>query len=200
MFFVIEGIDGAGCETQAQLVTAKLKEQKIKTALVKYPHYNDPVGKMIKNFLYNNKALSAHQQFLLYGFQFVYDRQKIKRLSQKKIVIADRYFSSTLCYQVLEGISERMALRFAHDFQIIKPNLIFYLDLPPRTAYKRKIGEKKEKNFREKDIRFMEKTYRRYDKMVRENIWTQWQRIDGRPDKETIANKIVKIIINKQAK
>jgi len=199
MFFVIEGIDGAGCETQARLVVDKLKKQKKKTVLLKYPYYTNPVGLMIKNFLYKNKVLSAYDQFLLYGFQFVYDRYKINSLIKKrKIIIADRYFSSALCYQILEGVDEKVAINFAKDFQITKPNLVFYLDVPPKLAYQRKIGEKKEKNFREKDIRFMEKTYHRYDKMVKQNLWVDWQKIDGRPDKGTIADEIVKIIINKQ--
>jgi len=198
MFFVIEGIDGAGCETQTQLVANKLKEEGMKISLFKYPHYTDSVGKMIKDFLYENKLLSAYQQFLLYGFQFVYDSPKINRLAKKKVVIADRYFSSALCYQVLEGVDEKVALNFARDFEITKPDLIFYLDVPPKLAYKRKVGEKKPKNFREKDILFMEKTYRRYDKMIKQNLWVNWQKINGQPDKETIANEIVKIIIDKQ--
>jgi len=194
MFFVIEGIDGAGCETQAQLVSSELNRQNMGTVLLKYPHYTDPVGLMIKDFLYANKSLSPHQQFLLYGFQFLHDRPKINSLAQTKIVIADRYFSSTLCYQVLEGVSEKTALRFAEDFQIVKPDLIFYLDVPPLLAYQRKTGEKKEKNFREKDIVFMKKTYRRYDKMVKSNLWADWERVDGRPHPKIIANQIVGLI------
>ena len=46
MFIVIEGIDGAGCETQGkQLVNSLTREPVNKKAqLIKFPHYDTPVG------------------------------------------------------------------------------------------------------------------------------------------------------------
>lgn len=219
MFIVIEGIDGAGCETQAKMVAEKLTEghpefiseselnqmpkrvRHNKVSLIKFPHYDTQVGKMIKDFLYQNQKMKAHEQFLLYTLQFIFDspliRQKLTPTpsSLNPILIADRYFTTTLCYQTLEGFNEQVALRYADDFGIIKPDMVFFLDVKPETAIKWKYGEGKELNFREKDFDFMKKTYEKYQDLINRQVWTKWVRIDGERDKETIAGEIVKYLI-----
>jgi len=127
MFIVIEGIDGAGCETQAKLIVKKLRTEQcfVPTHLIKYPNYEKNIGLLIKEFLYQNKNLSAENQFLLYSLQFLLDKEKIAKQRKKGLVVADRYFTSTLCYQTLEGVKLKKALRFAEDFKIEKPDLFF---------------------------------------------------------------------------
>ena len=131
MFIVIEGIDGAGCETQAKMVADSLKNHRVPSVytersrsevegqieLIKFPHYDTPVGKMIKDFLYLNQKMKAHEQFLLYTLQIIFDEEEIRQKSGKSlsssiyhpssILIADRYFTTTLCYQTLDGFDEK---------------------------------------------------------------------------------------------
>ncbi|PIP63212.1 hypothetical protein COW97_03675, partial [Candidatus Roizmanbacteria bacterium CG22_combo_CG10-13_8_21_14_all_34_12] len=121
MFIVIEGIDGAGCETQGKNLIKTLQESGKKVSLIKYPDYERNVGKIIRDFLYENKGLTAQQQFLLYTMQFVMDKKMIADRRENEILIADRYFSTTLCYQTLEGIDIKMAVDFAKNFQIEVP-------------------------------------------------------------------------------
>ena len=52
MFIVIEGIDGAGCETQGKNLVKMLNESNKKVSLIKYPDYDRNVGKIIRDFLY----------------------------------------------------------------------------------------------------------------------------------------------------
>ncbi len=200
MFIVIEGIDGAGCETQANAVYNSLgrKYTESPIELIKFPHYDDAVGKMIQQFLYQNKKLTAKEQFLLYSLQFINDAPKIKpfvspnpKLLVPNYLIADRYFTSTICFQTLEGIEEKVALRFAGDFGIIKPDLVFYLDVKPTVAIKWKYGEDKQLNFREKDLAFMEKTYRQYENLIKRQVWTKWIKINGEQSKEKVTRDIL---------
>ena len=148
MFIVIEGIDGAGCETQAKMVKEKLvssfdsaqdNQRNNKVSLIKFPHYDTPVGKMIKDHLYLNQKMSVNEQFLLYTLQFIFDAPVIRKSqtlnsksqsnlkSQIPILIADRYFTTTLCYQTLEGFDEEFALKYADQFGIVKPDMVFFL-------------------------------------------------------------------------
>ncbi len=196
MFIVIEGIDGAGCETQARLVAEGLKKLGKKTSLIKYPHYDTPVGQMIKKFLYENHHLSHEEQFLLYSLQFIFDKEKIQSLAKDGVVVADRYFTTTLCFQTLEGIREEKALSFACDFGIIKPEVVFYLDVSPEVAARRKFGEDKVLNFREKDFEFMKKTYAKYDDLIKRQVWAKWVRIDGKRKPEEIAEEIIHLVKN----
>jgi len=227
MFIVIEGIDGAGCETQAKLVRDSLirNSQSVNPLikLIKFPHYDTPVGKMIKEFLYENKSLKAHEQFLLYTLQFIFDapliRKKLQITNSKSqtitniqypslagrqakskkevpILIADRYFTTTLCYQTLEGFNEKVALKYADDFGIIKPDLVFFLDVKPETAIEWKYGENKAKNFREKDHEFIKRTYEKYLDLVNRQVWTRWIRINGEQPKETVTHDIINKLLN----
>lgn len=195
MFIAIEGIDGAGCETQAKNLFYLFKKNRRSPLLIKYPDYRRNIGQIIKKFLYHNKNLSAQQQFLLYSLQFLMDKEKISHHRKKSIVIADRYFTTTLCYQTLEGFPLEKALRFADDFQIEKPDIVFYLDVKPQTAIERKAGEAKEKNRREKDFNFIKKTYRQYDYLIKNQVWTKWMAIDGERGIDEITQEIYNKIL-----
>ena len=66
MFIIIEGIDGAGCETQGKNLIKMIKEKGLMNqtpTLIKYPDYERNVGKIIRDFLYENKGLTPQQQF-----------------------------------------------------------------------------------------------------------------------------------------
>lgn len=205
MFIVIEGIDGAGCETQGKSIKRSLDfardDQRSEVSLVKFPHYDTPVGKMIKDHLYLNQKMSVNEQFLLYTLQFIFDAPNIKKSqtlnpksqssSKSQILIADRYFTTTLCYQTLEGFDEAFALQYAEKFGIVKPDMVFFLDVKPETAIKWKFGEDKEKNFREKDHSFIKKTYVKYQDLVKRQVWTKWIRINGEQEKEKVTEEIL---------
>ena len=197
MFIVIEGIDGAGCETQGKNLLKMCKEQKsLFPTLIKYPDYNRNVGKIIRDFLYENKGLTPQQQFLLYTMQFVMDKKMIETRRKDEILIADRYFSTTLCYQTLEGIDIKMALDYAKNFQIEVPDAVFYLNVDPDIAIKRKHGEDKEKNFREKDFDFIKKTHKQYQMLVENQVWTKWVNIDGNKSVDEVTKEIYNVITN----
>ena len=195
MFLVIEGIDGAGCETQSPALIKQLTAVGKKPFYIKFPQYDTPIGKMIKDFLYENKTKhTADEQFLLYTLQFIFDKKLIKEKMNDHVVIADRYFSTTLCYQTLEGFSEKKALRYAEDFEIVKPDAVLYLDVAPDTAIKWKYGEDKEKNFRENDHSFIRKTYEKYKDLVKRSVWARWVRVNGEQKKEKVTEALLKII------
>ncbi|MEK7597729.1 MAG: dTMP kinase [Patescibacteria group bacterium] len=198
MFIVIEGIDGAGCETQGKNLIKMCREQKslFRTAsLIKYPDYERNVGKIIRDFLYKSKDLTPQQQFLLYTMQFVMDKKMIAEKRRDEILIADRYFSTTLCYQTLEGIDIKIALDFAKNFQIEVPDAIFYLNVDPDIAISRKYGEDKEKNFREKDFNFIRKTAKQYKMLVEKQVWGKWVEIDGNKSVDEVTKEIYNKVI-----
>jgi len=196
MFIIIEGIDGAGCETQGKNLIKLLSESGKKSSLIKYPDYDRNVGKIIRDFLYESKGLTPQQQFLLYTMQFVMDKKMITEKRHDEILIADRYFSTTLCYQTLEGIEMKMALDYAKNFQIEVPDAVFYLNVDPDIAIKRKHGEDKKKNFREKDFDFIRKTHKKYQELVDKQVWTKWINIDGNKSVDEVTKEIYNETVN----
>lgn len=194
MFIVIEGIDGAGCETQAQMLLKNLKKHKLSHHFFKYPNYEENIGRIIREYLYDHKDMDVNSQFLLYSLQFILNSKKVETLRKKTIVVSDRYFSSTLCYQTLEGFKLKEALHFAHIFKIAKPDLIIYLDVPPKTAIKWKYGEQKQKNRREEDHTFIKRTYTQYKKLVKNQVWTKWISVKGDRPVNEVADDIFSIV------
>lgn len=196
MFIVIEGIDGAGCETQAKNLQALLKRNNVATSFVKYPDYTRNIGPLIKDFMYKNENLDANAQFLIYSLQFFLDCDWIAKERQKKIVVADRYFTTTLCFQTLQGVPLTTALRFANDFAIEKPDLVFYLNVRPEIARIRKSGEAKVKNRHEKDFVLINKTYQQYAMLIKKQLWVKWIDIDGEREIDDVTKDIYNKILS----
>ncbi len=190
MFIVIEGIDGAGCETQAKNLTKYLEKSNIPYSFLKYPDYERNIGKLIQEFMYRNKNLSAENQFLVYSLQFLMDKETIAKDRKNKVVVADRYFTTALCFQTIAGVKLEKALRFADDFGMEKPDVVFYVNVRPDIAIQRKSGEPKEKNRNEKDFELTRKTYAQYEKLVKDQVWTKWVNVDGERGVDEITEEI----------
>src|SRR3989338_6036531 len=124
------------------------------------------------------------------------DKEMIAEKRKNGILIADRYFTTTLCYQTLEGIRLEKDLNFAEDFGIEKPDLVFYIKVDPDIAIKRKGQEQKEKNRREKDFEFIRKTHGQYQILVDQQVWTKWVEIDGEKGIDEITKDIYNRITN----
>lgn len=194
MFIVIEGIDGAGCETQAKNLTKFLEKDAIAHSFLKYPDYERNIGKLIQEFMYRNKNLSAENQFLVYSLQFLMDKETIAKDRKDKVVIADRYFTTALCFQTIAGVKLEKALRFADDFGVEKPDMVFYINVRPDIAIQRKSGEAKEKNRNEKDFELTRKTYAQYEKLVQDQVWTKWVNINGEQDIDSVTKDIYNVL------
>ena len=89
-----------------------------------------------------------------------------------------------------------MAVDFAKNFEIEVPDAIFYLNVDPDIAIKRKHGEDKEKNFREKDFDFIRKTHKQYQMLVDKQVWGKWVNIDGNKSVDEVTKEIYNQILN----
>lgn len=188
-FIVIEGIDGAGGGTQTKLLLNFLEKEKITVTKLTYPDYSGPIGKLIHQFLHKKYEFLPATQFLLYFLDFLKDKEKIKKWQkQGRIIIADRYFTSTLAYQYQKGISLKNALKIAQIFELPKPELVIYLKISPQVAIKRKFKEKNSLDRHEVDKKFLEKVAKFYEKLIKSQIFGRWITIDGeRPIKEVFS-------------
>ncbi|MFH0868859.1 MAG: dTMP kinase, partial [archaeon] len=143
IFIVFEGIDGAGCETQARLLSNYLQNKGKKVLRLKYPDYSDQYGKLIKLHLAGRLRLPNERLFLTHLINQLKDREKIKgSLKEGRFVVSDRYFPSNLAYNCDERVPVDKAVKVASVFGLPVPDLIFYLDTAPETAVKRKLKEK----------------------------------------------------------
>ena len=135
MYIVFEGIDGAGKSTQIQILKEWLETNGFEVETFVEPTDSE-AGKLIRKILQRPDATTDRVQKTL-GLLFAADRMLImdKLEDEKKIILSDRSFISSLAYQEpAEWIAE--INKYAK-----KPDLVLLLDLDVKTSVTRTSGE-----------------------------------------------------------
>lgn len=195
MIIAIEGIDGCGKETQIELIKKHLKKEKIPFSTLKTPNYKTPVGKAIKDYLYGEVSLDPKQAFLLYSTDVLMMTNEFQGLEKKsKVILLNRYITSTIAYQCARGLSFKNALKIVKVLEFPKIDRIIYVDIKPEVSFGRKSKEKKNLDIHEKNKKYLGKVRRFYLKQLRENILGDWVAIDGERSIEKVSDDILKEI------
>ena len=135
----LEGIDGCGKSTQSKLLLKKLEGEGEKVIILKEPTKR-PHGQKLWDVLHGKRKASNEEILEL----FVLDRkqhveEKIQpALDEGTMVLMDRYYYSSMAYQVAGGIDVK-EIREKHAFAP-KPDVVLIFDLPVSVALKRVKG------------------------------------------------------------
>jgi len=191
-FIVVEGIDGAGGETQSSLLYNFFKKEKIPAEKLTYPDSKRPIGRLIHEFLHEKYEFSPESQFLLYLADFLKDKEKILRwLKRGKIVISDRYFTSTLAYQCQGAFLREKALKIAKLLELPRPDLVIYLKVSPQTSIKRKFKEKRNLDRFERNRKLLSQVAKFYEKtLIKKSIFSKWIIVDGEKAIKEVSEEI----------
>ncbi len=143
-FITIEGIEGAGKTTLAELLAERLESKGAEVVVTAEPG-GDPVAERIRELLLNSvERVCDRAELLLFEAaraQHV-DHVILPALERGAIVICDRFADSSLAYQGhARGISLDV-VRAINDFATrgLKPDLTILLDLPVQTGLARQTG------------------------------------------------------------
>lgn len=149
-FLVLEGIDGSGKTTHAQLLADELKREGYRVHITKEPT-DGKIGFILNEYLRDPKSIPVVDALL-----FAADRVEhcyteiIPKLKEGWLVISARYRDSSYAYQSThppatssEHPSENLIpdvewLRVINRYSI-PPDLTIVLDLPPDIAYYRRL-------------------------------------------------------------
>jgi dTMP kinase len=180
-FISFEGIDGAGKHTLCSFLKRFLESHKHEVIQFEYPDYSSIWGKIIDDYLHNKIELNINEQFFAYLIDILKDQDKIcKLLEDGKIVLTDRYFSSTIAFQCAKGFSYNKALSIISTMNVIEPDLTIFVQIPLQLALQRKFEQKKSLDRHEKDIELLENVDNIYEKMLNQEILSKkWIKIDG---------------------
>ena len=169
-FIVLDGIDGCGSTTHAQLLFEWLTNQGYSAMLTEEPS-SRKVGAVIKELI-KTQETTATVDALLFAADRLDHVEKliIPALNKGKVVVSDRYIESSIAYQTASGVEKEWVLEL--NKYVRTPDLTIILDITPELGLGRKamVGDKFE------EIAFLHK--------VRE-IYLQRARALGYPIIET---------------
>ncbi len=190
-FIVFDGLDGSGKSTQIELLINDFKSQGKQIEMIHYPDYEGGIGKLIHDFLYKKYDFSPETQFLLYFADFIKDKEKIKAwLEQGKVVIADRYFTTTISYQCSKGFDLDRALKIAKEFDLLVPDLVIYIDVSADVSMERKFKEKGNLDRHEGDREFLVNLRDVFKKLAINQTFAKWAIIDGEKPVEEVFKQV----------
>ena len=150
MLVNLEGIDGCGKSTQSKLLKNKLEEIGDKVIILKEPTKR-PHGQKLWDML-RGKRKATNEEIL---DLFVLDRtqhveEKIQpALDDGTVVLMDRYYYSSMAYQVAGGIDVNV-IRERHAFAP-KPDVVLIFDLPVTIALERVRGHSEADEFEKEE-------------------------------------------------
>jgi dTMP kinase len=197
-FIVIEGIEGCGKGTQTKILSDFLNKKGINVITKKYPEYGFPIGELINNWLYSKEYdFNPEAQTLLYFADFIKDKEVLENyLKNGKVIVSDRYFTTTIIYQKIKGFPLEKMLQLANIFDLRKPDLTIYIKISPETSFERKMKQKgiKDMDRHEKDKKFLYSLYENYEEMSRNNIFCKWTTVDGERPIEETSKDLIKIV------
>lgn len=184
LLIAIEGIDGAGKRTICSFMKKFLESKGSEVILFEYPDYSSIWGKIIEEYLHNKIELKIDEQFFLYFIDILKDQEKISdALNKGKIIITDRYFSSTLAFQCAKGFDFEKALKITEIMDVIEPDLTLFLQIPPHVTLERKFKQKNSLDRHEKDLKLLKNVDSIYKRMSDMKIMSKnWIKIDANRD------------------
>jgi len=134
----LEGVDGCGKSTQAELLASALRERGLEVVLTCEPT-DSPLGQQIREYFQGpERYLSPKEELNL----FMADRREHvaeviePALEEGKIVITDRYYYSSVAYQGALGLDPDRILA-QNEVLSVRPDLTVILTLPVAQALAR---------------------------------------------------------------
>ena len=137
VLIVLDGIDGTGKTTQAKRLLATLLKKGLDAVYFREPS-DSKFGLAIKRKAVIADSLTPEEELDL----FQKDRREnveknlMPAMQQKKVVVLDRYYFSTIAYQGARGIDPEM-IRHQNESFVVKPDLVFILDIVPQKGLDR---------------------------------------------------------------
>jgi dTMP kinase len=138
VLLALEGVDGCGKSTQAELLATALRARGLEVVLTCEPTDGD-LGRQIREYFQGpTRYLSPKEELNL----FMSDRREHvveviePALGEGKIVITDRYYYSSVAYQGALGLDPDRILA-QNEVMAVRPDLAIILTLPVAQALER---------------------------------------------------------------
>ena len=150
MLINLEGIDGCRKSTQTKLLQKKLEKEGETVIILKEPT-KEPHGQKLWDVLHGKRKATNEEilEFFLLDRKQHVDEKIQPALNNGTVVLMDRYYYSSMAYQVAGGLDVEY-VRNKHEFAP-NPDIVLIFDLPVSTALERVQGHSKADEFEKKE-------------------------------------------------
>lgn len=129
----LEGLDHSGKATLVTRLSEYLKQQGNTHAVIDFPRYSTPIGKLISTWLTDKKEAVSYENKYAFELLQAADKQgfqdSIARLEQDGIeyLILDRYIDSEIVYGLASGIDQDWLTQLTKNMR--QPDLSVFIDI-----------------------------------------------------------------------
>ena len=189
LFITFEGGEGSGKSTQAKAIYKRLLSLNIPTLLTHEPG-GTPLGNSLRRWLKDKEEIDPRTELLLFNASRAHLVSHVIRPALEKgtVVICDRFAESTIAYQGYGRGFDLNLIEAINNIAIqgLKPDLIFFLDIPVDHGLARK-GRRD--RFEREEIAFHQRVRNGYLDMAKKEP-ERWLVIDGSLPKKDIQGLI----------
>lgn len=198
---VLEGIDGAGKGTQADLLVRAFQQLGVPFVKISFPRYQSSFGRLIGRFLNGEfgplAAVDAHFSALLYaGDRFEAKPDLEAALHSGRAVVTDRYIASNLAHQAARVPAERRPefISWLRQLEyglygLPAEDLVIYLRISAREGH-RLVGLKSARTYtamsrdlQESDVLHLQEAALVYDQLAEAPNWVSVDCFDAKSGK-----------------
>lgn len=185
---VIEGLDGSGKATQAEMLFQYLTEQGEKVRRVSFPDYESESSALVKMYLkgeFGEKPgdVNPYAASSFYAVdRYASFKKDWKKDWEEGIIIADRYTTSNAVHQCSKLPEEEwdryLNWLFDYEYKLLgipSPDHVIYLRVDPEVSRKllihRYSGDSSKEDIHEKDAEYLNKCRTAADYCARKYSW-----------------------------
>lgn len=201
MFVVLESIDGGGKGRQREEISAYLLENSnINLVGEEFPVHNAFYEVLVHPALQEQTTMNSASWVLSYLLDKTLQADRIEPHvgTKDSLFFADGYFTTTIAYQslLMKQVELEKLIQYSVDFKIPKPDFAIYIDVDPELALswkQKEEGHEEGLDMFEKSIEKQKKLREIFTKMAKENIYCEWEIVDGNADIPTVTGRILEV-------
>ena len=174
--YVIEGLDGSGKGTQAELLFGKLKKKGIEVMKVSFPNYASESSAPVRMYLRGDfgtdpSSVNAYAASSFYAVDRYagYKADWGSFYEEGGIIIADRYTTSNAVHQCSKLPEEEwdafLQWLFRYEYDLLgipAPESVIYLEVDPEISQKlmagRYEGDEARKDIHERNVQYLQRS------------------------------------------